>query len=97
MYYLHGPIPLPSLKHLFDEQREKKKNQVLSFIRKNSGKFNGPEITTLFDMWRGPPEYIFEELEKENLIKYNRDTQKWCAVKTVGVNRVKGKKRKNRV
>lgn len=71
-----------------------KKERVKKFIRDNSGKYNGVQITEKFDMWRGPPDFIFESLESEGFIKWDKINQVW---KYVGNNRSKSKKRKNKI
>ncbi len=72
----------------------RKKSEVLRFIRDNSGKYNGVLITDMLKMWKGPPDFIFEDLELEGFIKWDKRHQVW---KYVGDNRTASKKRKNKV
>jgi hypothetical protein len=70
---------------------EKRKQQLLDYIRANSGKYNGAEISyklnifSIKELKKINGHYVgyFKELEQENKIQYDYHEQKWYAKTTL--------------
>ena len=56
---------------------DKKKKEVLKFIKDNTGKYKGTEIFWYCGLYKAPFDTIVDDLEKEGLIKWNRNKQSW--------------------
>ena len=69
------------------DNRKERKQQVLDYVRANSGKYNGAEIEwnlkihSIKELKIVNGHYVgyLTELENEGLIKYDRKKQKWYA------------------
>jgi hypothetical protein len=70
---------------------EERKQQVLDYIKANSYKYNGSEISYELNIWsikelkkvNGHYVGVFTELEREGKIKYDYKAQKWYAATTL--------------
>lgn len=60
-----------------NDSYSKKKTSVLKFIKENTGKFKGTEIFWYCGLYKAPFDKIMDELEKEGLIKWNKNKQSW--------------------
>ena len=68
----------------------KKKSEVLRFIQNHTGEYKGTEIFWYCGLYKAPYDTIVDDLEKEGLIKWNKNKQVWNYVNN---NSRKNKKR----
>ena len=69
---------------------DKKKREVLKFIKDNTGRYKGTEIFWYCGLYKAPFDKIVDELEEEGLIKWNKTKQVW---NYVSIYKRKNKKR----